>query len=61
MLFMNPASLGSQLYIKTSEFVTYLVDVFCVTGTIKKNIENRRNCAVGSVSHIVSMLDQMSL
>ena len=25
------------------------------------NIENRRNCAVGSVSQIVSMLDQISL
>ena len=45
----------------TSEFKTYLGDVICVSGTNKRNIENRRNCAVGSVSQIVSMLDQISL
>ena len=32
-----------------------------MSGTNKRNIENRRNCAVGSVSQIVSMLDQISL
>ena len=45
----------------TSVWETYLGDVICVSGTNKKNIENRRNCAIGSVSQIVSMLEQISL
>ena len=36
-------------------------DVICLSGSNKKNIENRRNQAIGSVSQIMSMIDQISL
>ena len=45
----------------TSEFETYLGDVISVSGTNKKNIENKRNSSIGTVSQVVSMLEQISL
>ena len=43
----------------TSESETYLGDVICVSGSNKKNIENRRDQAIWSVSQIMTMIDQM--
>ena len=40
---------------------TYLRDVICASGKNNKNIENKRNCGVGTVSQIISMLGQISL
>ena len=45
----------------TSESETYFGDVICVSGSNKKNIETRRNQAIGSVSQIMSMIVQISL
>ena len=40
---------------------TYLGDVICTSGTNNRNIVQKRNGGIGSVSQIVSMLAQISL
>ena len=45
----------------TSEWETYLGDVISVSGSNQKNIEKKRNGAIGTVSQMVSMIEQISL
>ena len=42
-------------------YETYLGDIVCNSGSNDRNIENRYNQGIGSVSQIVTILNQVSL
>ena len=47
--------------INVKSYETYLGDIVCNSGSNDRNIENRYNQGIGSVSQIVTILNQVSL